>query len=331
MEREKTIFSNVVNSENIMTELFYNLLVYKPFRDAFLELFLSKDELIYFEYDHFETQYNLINNLGRPDLIISNEKYEIFFEIKIDDIELQNSQPKSYLEYLCRESGVPNKLLILLVPKNYKFKNEWKLRIEKFDNEHQEKKVNTLFCFWEDVIEIIERYNLNMLSQIFSEFLELLKMWYDPKTITFNYKEVTHMFLDEIPKITINLYKVVDKVAEQLGKLYNISTSKGSKGYPEYSIYIKDKDGMVILYFGVWYDFWFKYKKPLCYGVNIKKYPSDVTNKFLKIHGNNIIKEDKWKLAWIDRDIIEGTFEGEEDCSEKILHIIKDELSQLIE
>jgi len=112
----RNIFLNVVTSENLMTELFRNLLSFKIFREPFIELFIERDKVKRIDFDDIGSQY--FTAQGIPDLIVINEDYEIFIEIKIGNTSLTDNQPDGYLQYL-KDVKNKEKWMIFLIPKDY--------------------------------------------------------------------------------------------------------------------------------------------------------------------------------------------------------------------
>ena len=320
MNRSGNIFFNVVTSENLMTELFGNFFKFRTFRDAVLELFLRKDQLNRIEFEHFDTQYSLPDDKGRPDLIIKNEEFEILFEIKTGNTNLTINQPNGYLEYL-QDSSHNNKWLILLAPHDYDFLADWSSKIEEFLKQNPNSRIQTNIIFWKDIMKAIEHYDLSILSDYFKDLLELLKMWFELQNITFKTSEVTHMFKKDIPEILSKLFTIVDVVKNHNSKAFSVSHSKTSS---EYGVYFKTNEGESILYFGIWYKFWREYQKPLCFGVK-RTYPDNVRKKFSQLHGGHFIDFHNWRMSWIDQDIL-----SKNNCSEFIAKLIEEELKQLI-
>jgi len=303
-----------------MTELFCNFLKLRAFRDAVLELFLQKDQLNSIEFDHFDTQYSLPDDKGRPDMAIRNDEFEILFEIKTVNTNLTVNQPNGYLEYL-RDSYHNIKWLILLAPQDYRFLGDWSSIIDEFLKQYPHSGIQTKIIFWTDIMKAIEHYDFSILSDYFEDFLALLKIWFELQNITFKASEVTLMFTKDIPEILSKLFTIVDVVKNHNSKAFSVSSSKTSS---EYGVYFKTNEGESILYFGVWYVFWKENQKPLCFGVK-KTYPDNVRKKFSQLHEGHFIDFHNWRICWIDQDIL-----SKNNCSEVIAKLIEEELKQLI-
>lgn len=336
----RNIFQNVVTSENLMTELFRNLLSYKIFRDYFLRLFLDENSLKLIDSNDINTQYSIPN--GRPDLVIINNKFQIYFEIKIGDTELTSNQPDEYINDLKKATN-KEKWMVFLTPKNY-YRLDW-LKSKGFDEVSRcihDFKINTKIIFWQDVMDIIEDNSLNCLNHSFNDFLGLMKIWYELETINFESSEIELMFgknitnadanninfnseeyeimttTNAIPIIIHKLYKLIDEVG-------NSATKKaGGKVYKdknEYGIYFKDKDGNDILWFGVWYEAWEKLKKPICFGVH-HEWSETIIKEFKHLYPKSVDISD-WYIYWIEKEsLLYNAVEKTEEIIEKTLTIL---------
>ncbi|MGI5881166.1 MAG: hypothetical protein ACOX6L_11425 [Syntrophomonadaceae bacterium] len=319
MGRIQNIFYGIVTSENSMTELLCNFMVYKPFRNSFLKLFIDND-IEHFYFDDFQTQYITDVNNSRPDMAIVNDEWEILVEVKTWDTGLTNNQPNSYLDYLSNNQK-PFKSLIFLVPNNYKHISDWNQRVNAW---HKSSKINisVKIIYWDQIISIIEHNDLNMLSEKFRDFYELLHSWFTIEPVIFNSLEVNYMFSSEIPKIIIKLYSIIDEVKEYFSQIYTVSKTSNEL---EYGIYIKRRtDKKHILYLGVWYAFWEEYQFPLCIGVDIDDWPKDIVKKFSIAHKDKYIDTNGYRVIGIDKDML-----NDDKCAEKIVDLIKEELERL--
>jgi len=317
--RLQNVFYGIVNSENTMTELFCNFMAYKPFRHAFLKLFLDQgaDSI---SYNDFHTQYTTDVNHSRPDMAVVNDEYEILIEVKTWDTGLTCNQPESYLDSLSISQKY-NKCLVFLVPSNYTHLSEWNQRVDAWGklgkNKVPVKKVN-----WDEIISIIEQNDLNLLSDRFSDFYELLKSWFKIEPVIFSSMEVNYMFSSEIPRVITKLYSIIDEVKDHCSQIYNVKKSINNE---EYGIYINNReDNNQLLYIGVWYDFWKEYGCPLCFGVDIDECSKDVVKRFSAFHKDDSVEIDGFRTVCIGKDII-----ADEDCSKKIISLVIEELERL--
>jgi hypothetical protein len=322
MNDEPNLFSNVVNSENTMTELLLNFMKYQTFRKEFLNLFMNESSAQSVEYEHLSTQNRLPNNNGQPDFFIQNDEYEILIEIKTDDTDLTNKQPIGYLEYL-KAIKKKNRQLVFLIPSWYQYRDKWVKRVDEYIGK---KNVCTYIIEWESIIKIIESHDFLMFNQCFVEFLGLMKNWFETDIIIFNNAEVTLMYNEKsIPAILQKLFNIVDEV-----KAFNSKHSakiKYNKTSGEYALYFHN-DEEDILYFGVYFDFWEKHSKPLCFGIG-DYYKKSYQKKFLKKHTDAIPFDydgEKWFYGWIEDEVF-----LEENPIMKINKIIEEELLNLIE
>lgn len=299
MTRKKNIFYNLINSEDATTELLCNLLQFKTFRELFLSIFLKKEEIMEIDFDDIDTQLYLMNEKYKPDLVISNEKIEIIYEIKTSlQTGLTKNQPMGYLKYL-KTIKDKKKWLILLIPKGYRYEKEWINTTEESLKNYSDKDINTDILYWEDILEKIKENEIDRINVYFKDFVEILEDFYIVKPINFIDSEVTLMFTKTVADIITKLYETVDLVEK-----YNIKNVKKiikKTNTIEYGLYFKNDEGKEILYFGVWYDFWKTHKKPICYGV-YKDYSKEVISKFIKYHKDKIIEHDDWIMSYISKE-----------------------------
>jgi len=313
------VFKNIITTENLLTELFYYFLNYKVFRDSFLKLFLNDDKYNLIDYSDIETQYN--TNIGIPDLAIINDSIAILCEIKISDTILTDNQPKGYIDYL-NNLSTKEKWMIFLIHNNYNYINALKQYgfgespcIIDYD-------INGIIIYWDDIMRIIEDNQLSSLNHMFSDFLGLLKMWYEIEEINFESGEIEYLFgrhtiddhdnviyftNEEVEAMTqTNLIaKSFPKLIQLIDEIRATMTSKNNKSKfndlsEEYGLYFKDNNGNDVLFFGIWFPFWEEYNKPLCFGVH-KDYGQKVINRFKNRYPDHKPFKD-WFLYWIDKD-----------------------------
>ena len=316
MRRVQNIFYGVVTSENSMTELLCNFMAYKPFRNAFIRLFFE-DESEIISFDDFQTQYTTDINHSRPDIAIINDDCEFLLELKTWDTGLTDNQPSSYLEYL-KSVNKQYKYLVFLVPSTYKYLAEWEKRVDSWVKVNK-CKIPIKTIFWDEIISIIKHNDLDLVSERFRDFYELLKSWFYIEPITFSRAEVRYMNNPEIPNILTRLYAIADEVKNHFSQIYLVSKKMNCE---EYGIYIKRRtDKEKLLFFGTWYPFWEEYECPLCFGVEIDDQNKDVIKKFTEHNKSKTIDYEGFRIVCIDKDILQ-----DEGCSEKIIDMIKNEL-----
>lgn len=320
MNRVHNIFYGVINSENSMTELLCNFMIYKPFRDDFIRLFY-KGDTNKISFDDFQTQYTTDVNQSRPDMVISNDDCEFIIEIKTWNTELTNNQPISYMEYL-KKVDKQNKCLIFLVPSNYIHLNEWQNKADAWSKDNKCKLlIKTIF--WDEIIKVIEQNDLNLISDRFRDFNDLLKLWFEIEPIKFNKAEVDAMYSSEIPKVLIKMFRIIDEAKDYYSQKYIVSKSMIDE---EYALYIKRREDKAnLLYLGIWYPFWEEYGFPLCYGVNIDQWPKNIVEKFSAANKGKTIEFNGYRVAYIDKNIF-----NDEKCSQRIVDIVGQQLDMLI-
>lgn len=125
-------------------------------------------------------------------MAVVNDEWEILIEAKTWDTGLTCNQPESYLDSLSNLQK-PYKYLAFLVPSNYTHLSEWNQRVEAWDKLNKNKVPVKKFN-WNELISIIERNDLNLLSDRFSDFYQLLKSWFKIEPVIFNCMEVNYMF-----------------------------------------------------------------------------------------------------------------------------------------
>ncbi len=245
-----------------MTEAFCNLLSHKVFRDAFLKKLELGDLIDSIQFEDFDTQ-SRIGDQGQPDLLIRNNHLAAFIEIKTGNSCLTSNQPTGYLNFLSKSEST-KKYLIFLIPKGYIYFKSWEELVEAWGKVNSSTIINETIR-WEDVIEIIRSLELDKLNPIFSDFLAILKSWYLIEPVSFSNQEVETMYSEKIPEILEKLEQTINETIA-MAKKENINTQVG-KNREEYGVTFLNKSGAKFLYFGVWYSYWKKYKKPLYYFV----------------------------------------------------------------
>lgn len=320
MTRIPNIFYRLVQYENAMTELFCNLMSFKLFRERILALFLDHD-IDTVQYEDFSTQCS--SDHGQPDMLIENDSLKYFIEIKTNTwTQLTANQPVGYLEELlnCPQKS---KGLIFLVPKHYEHENQLRDDASNF-LANISTPIDFKILYWDEIINAIEDSELDNINVIIGEFNSLLKTWYFEEEIFFEPTEVITMFSDQIPKNRKNLLKLKKIVDDIVGKssAFNIDTPPSKTFLPdEYGIYYKNAKNQPVLFFGIWFDFWENTGKPLCFGVDIKKYPKNVVSTFRKKYSGKTKTLENWEITWFDE---------KDFLSSKIVEVIANELFQLV-
>jgi len=111
------------------------------------------------------------------------------------------------------------------------------------------------------------------------------------------------------PKLIMKLNKIVDDVKEYSSKIDGVS-SKYIWGSDQYGVNFINRDGKAILWFGIWYPFWEKHLKPLCFGFDVKNSPENIINKFKELYTNKTInyefEGENLILSWVNKDDLSG-------------------------
>jgi len=254
------IFQNILNNENQITEALANYLRFKMFRNHFIERFLPDLKPSEVEAEDISTQ----ENFGKfiPDMVFSNDKHEIFFEVKVGDAPLQNTQTSAYLAHLLSQKEINSKEIKLyyIIPEDY-HELETIKQYQKSNSDHVE------IIFWHQIIKLIQDKEYHKISVLFNEFYTYLKYWFEPRKITFTIKQLDAMYNAEIPAILLNLFEVIEQVKNKLASRSDIMVSK-TKTSVEHGFYVRDKDGNQLFFFGIWYSFWKEHNAPLVINID---------------------------------------------------------------
>ena len=265
------VFQNVANNEDSVTELLTNFLHFKSFRDAFFNQFLP--ELVYRENitaADLSTQQSIKN--FRPDIVVSTDDLEVLFEVKVQDTTLMDTQKTDYYSYL-QELTDKQTFLCFIIPSDY-------YELKSIEILASQKGIKIIF--WNEIIHLIERDELNLSSQLFNEFLKFLKYWFEPVQISFSNKQLKLMYSKEIPEITLKLYDLIEQVKKKIIKDDRLHVSK-TKTSTEFGFYVDDKKNNGFLFFGIWYKQWVENGYPLCYSIRQQiQNDSEVRDIFLK-------------------------------------------------
>lgn len=301
------IFQNIATNENQVTELLNNFLHFKNFRDSFLESFLPEINNKQINSEDLQTQTRIEN--FQPDLIISNDYIELFFEVKVGDAPLQETQTRDYHKYLNKLNKIT--WLCFIIPSDYQSIDKIKLL------ESTNEKIKIIY--WHEIIALISEQNLDESSQLFYEFSKLLKDWFEHKKIIFTFNQIKLMFSKDIPKTLLELFEVVEQVKNNISSNSEILISKAKTSY-EHGFYVRDKDGKQLFFFGLWYDLWEEKESPLCIAnsssQSTKEY-SDIFNNYFK----NSVEFLSWKCELI----------SESDFNADLIKNISDKLNGLLE
>jgi len=247
-----TIFDNLVNNENSLTELFKNYFSYDIFRKDFIKLIDLFPSEIIIEYENLTTQQN--SNNCRPDMRIRSEDVEIFIEIKVWDTSLTDNQPVGYLNELMRINK-KYKGLVLIVPDNYKHLTEYLKRQSEYGFS-----IPSKIIYWSQIITFLEKESY-FSDSILQEFLKLLTEWFIPKKINIDSDFELLMNNNQTPESILKLINLIDGLNQELTKR-GVVTTKKRNFLEEYGFYVEHQN--FNLFVGEWFHFWQKTGQPLC-------------------------------------------------------------------
>jgi len=301
MARPLNLFYNLVNCENDMTELVCNLLSYPSFRRAFLGMFLDNALIKKVGYEDIDTQLTLPNG-SRPDLVIHCPSALVLLEVKTRDQPLTGNQPWSYLEH-ARESEAKSRSVIFIVPQGYDHLVSIQDGIEAFLQEYPNCGVVTKIITWNQVIQVLQQEEAAVDHKPVQDFVELLRMRYEPRNVAFSAEEIDRMYSDTgIPSLIMTLRQLIDTVKqplkERLPEQVKVLRSMRDN---EYGLYILDEQGEDILWFGIWYVFWLKHATPLCFGVH-KSW--DTCQAFRTRHGQNAVPVEDYYVCPVHKSML---------------------------
>ena len=304
MARDLNVFSNIVRDENGLSELFCNLLQFKSFKTLFVSLLEEKLKLknIDFEYSHIKTQ-NSLGDYGIPDVSIENDGFSLFIECKINErTALTNNQPVSYLKNLEIENSSKEKALVFILPDDYVCEKELLSRQNKFFDHNKSSEIRFAILYWHQILEYIQRAGIAELNPLFQHFSNLLRDWFSTRDINFNEEEVIMLYSKEIPKTYLELTDLVEEVKNKLSKSYKLNREINENGN---GFYIKDGKGKLILYFGVWYQYWQEKEYPLVLAV-CDEFGSDIVKKFQNKFKKKALPfdEDSWYVYGLPKELV---------------------------
>lgn len=301
-KQDKNIFKGVINyCENVMTEFLKNLMVFPQIRKLFLEI-LQKPLQLSFDHitiEDFHTQLKL-NNGGRVDIAIRNDKVEILIEVKtLRSTELTDNLPIAYLQHLESCDSKKIKALFFLVPKGYYYLSEIKENWRKSNTgiEFIERKNGSpgSIIYWEDFLKGLKRLNLQNMGMIFKYYIELLEDLFSMVSLSekeirlLNWVKSVNMSSIEskgkinlgiikediaminntsVPILVYKLGKIVDKVKESLEQelkdrnLYFKQSNDYSQNWLDINC-----DNKTLIMFGLWLPYWHIKGYPYCIGI----------------------------------------------------------------
>lgn len=251
MPRKRNLFYRIVDNENSFTELFVNILQIDAYRKVLISFFREQlsDQSIDFSFEDITTQMESDGN-GRPDIEIKNNNIHILIENKIDrKRELTDNQENNNYQLIFNCSDNSIKHLFYFVPRYYNHKN----LIPTISQ--------TSIVEWEDFIEFFkQRVDLKR-DIVFDHFTNLCDELFCYKKIELKMEDTEKLITD---KSFIKLKGLVDHAYEHLQQQKTCFNIKHICNEAEYCIYIRDNEGKLILYIGIWYKLWEDKNIPLC-------------------------------------------------------------------
>jgi len=250
MESNENIFHRVSKgNEDSSTELIVNLMQIKYIRDIILE-FMGIEPDIYKEINSncITTQCS-IENIGRPDIVISNNECLIYIENKIrSNTTLQDSQTTTYVDKLIASKQKLRKL-IFLIPENYTHRQE----IDEIQNPDYR-----IMVTWENLLtelynRQIQKWNhvvehaLSHLSEIILQKDIEIKLTIEEVALMMNGKDLkvaNGLFL----KIRALIEKIDSEIINKLGSDYGASDWSWGDNENEMGKYIRCRDKTDIFY-----------------------------------------------------------------------------------
>ena len=110
------------------------------------------------------------------------------------------------------------------------------------------------------------------------------------------------LYSKEIPKTYLELTDLVEEVKNKLSKSYKLNREINENGN---GFYIKDGKGKLILYFGVWYQYWREKEYPLVLAV-CDEFGSDIVKKFQNKFKKKALPfdEDSWYVYGLPKELV---------------------------
>jgi len=327
MSERRHIFYNVVKDENSLTELLRNFLEYALFRQLFFRQVLKLTDVQVPAADEITTQRRL-GDFGQPDVYVSTSEADLFIEVKVNHVGLTDSQPTRYLEYLL-QSKKQHKKLFFLLPEGYGHKPEVENRVSTFCQRYLDQEMPLVSVHsWNEVIHLIDQYDLHRVSPLFADFRALLKSWFEPPVVILNAHLIRRMFQTDIPALLMKLYATIDTLSGTLSKEYQITKKKNEN---EYGLYLYTREGTPLMYVGVWYGFWQQTGSPFCLAVAAHEHGADAVDRFRQYCRETHRGEPLHLAGWEGTGIPESRFQtaGGTGAAE-LTKVVETELNALI-
>lgn len=317
VEMKRSLFDNLVNSENALTELLCNLFEYRQFLETFLSFIGINEDSQNFTFD---TQISV--DSGRPDLQIMSESVIIYLENKVNNTPLTGNQPEGYIKSLSKHKS-KNKYLVFLIPKCYAHKVEIGKRSEKI----KKIDVETKIYYWEDLLDELKNIQFSDVENIISCFVELLSEWFGYDNVNFSEEEIA--MLKNTGTSMKNMCTLIDNVAYQLEKYEykcRYDSDAGGEGY-----FILNKKRQILAWIGFWFELWAATGSVLVclignmhWEKSFKMFPE--VFKDAKPFKTESIKKGEWVFAELDSQIT-----GKSDATKELTELLLVKLNELNE
>lgn len=304
-----SIFDGLVNDENSMTLLLRNMMQYPAFLKPFLSTFLSEADASRITGSDIRTQARL-GCFGQPDMLIRARELCALIEVKFTERRgCTDNQPKSYFAYLQKQTAVPKRWLVFLVPKDSTSHEDIRRALEEGKAHYGD--IQTKVVDWENVLGILNRIDPQVRDSLVEQFRKLLDGRFGP--VVFSTEERGMLVSDDFAMVYTTLRKlekVIDGIRDkaQAARRYgSVFLSGRTDKWEEYGIYfnIRRQD---YLFFGFWLDFFKQEKFPLCVCIQDKwkdKMPQLEANFYGKCRDRMTRCKD-WDVSGIPPKLLES-------------------------
>lgn len=307
------VLGSLMRDENSVTRLLVALCQLKPIRDVVVRRFTGDAfgaEAV--QCDDICDQVSI--GVGRPDLEMRNEDVHVLVEIKISPwTALQDSQPRSYLEWLnSTDVRAPSRYLVLLTPPEYLHLDEYLARRDDFRAKNPTSDISTLQLDWLQLADALENEGLAEAIPYVRDFCAVLRAWYIPEKISFQNTELMEadMFSQVAAKAHVKAFSLIKALAVEIEKFgFSITTRNFKKDWwrnSEYGFYIKELtalEGDELLWIGLWTDYWLETGNPICVGVH-RDWRSGNLAEIFKESFDSVIPFQSYLVAPVDKHLL---------------------------
>jgi hypothetical protein len=284
MENRVNILKEVMREENEVTRMLYALCAYRAFREVLVR-FLTGDRYGAEDVAWEDMGIQATIDGVKPDFYALGESLSLLLEIKTSLYTgLTSAQPANYLAWLARHPRPGKRFFVALIPARYIHRGELEKRLVPWLSKPIEPLVTVTILEWEGFLEALRTTGLEEINPYVSDFYDVLNSWLAEPPIKFTYLEVEKMYTRETASGIANLLKLVERVAAEMEKSYQIEKSFNRRWWDngEYGIYIREGDHN-LFWFGIWQAYWEHSGVPLCYGVQ-QNWGDALVRKFQSLH-----------------------------------------------